>query len=82
MSFDAMIKLYDIRTMRTLPPISFPSGPNHLLFHPKLSSTILAASQTGQFQICDVSNVSNIKFFQARLECGAGLMKRSISESL
>ncbi|TPX70585.1 hypothetical protein SpCBS45565_g01672 [Spizellomyces sp. 'palustris'] len=67
MMTDPMIKLFDIRTMRALPPIPFPSGPNYLHFHPKISSIILAASQNGQFQLCDVANASNVRFFQANI---------------
>ncbi|KAJ3043872.1 poly(A)-specific ribonuclease [Rhizophlyctis rosea] len=66
MVVDPMVKLFDIRTMKSLPPLPFPVGPSLLKFHPKLSGTILAASQSGQFQICDVANQSsNVSFFQA-----------------
>ena len=66
---DPMIKLFDIRTLKSLPPLPFPIGPSHLKFHPKLSSTILAASQNGQFQICDIANPNaNVAFFQVMLK--------------
>ncbi|KAJ3333266.1 poly(A)-specific ribonuclease [Blyttiomyces sp. JEL0837] len=63
---DPMIKLYDVRTMKSLPPLAFPAGPSFLKLHPNLSSTIFAGSQGGQFQICDITNPdSNIQFYQA-----------------
>ncbi|KAI8067921.1 ubiquitin carboxyl-terminal hydrolase-domain-containing protein [Gongronella butleri] len=56
---DPLVKVYDIRmAVRSLAPIPFPSGPMFLKMHPTLSSTCLIASQTGQFQVCDVSSLS------------------------
>ncbi|ORX47159.1 hypothetical protein DM01DRAFT_1293001 [Hesseltinella vesiculosa] len=56
---DPLVKVYDIRmAVRSLAPIPFPSGPMFLKMHPTLSSTCLIASQTGQFQMCDVSSLS------------------------
>lgn len=55
---DPLVKVYDIRmSVRTLAPIPFPSGPMFLKMHPTLSTTCLVASQTGQFQMCDVSSL-------------------------
>ncbi|KAI8355181.1 ubiquitin carboxyl-terminal hydrolase-domain-containing protein [Blakeslea trispora] len=55
---DPLVKVYDIRmAVRTLAPIPFPSGPMFLKMHPTLSTTCLVASQTGQFQLCDVSSL-------------------------
>ncbi|KAJ3219092.1 poly(A)-specific ribonuclease [Dinochytrium kinnereticum] len=65
MMIEPMIKLYDIRTMRSLPPIPFPAGPYFLKFHPTLSSTVFTSSQTGQLQICDIESPStNVQFYQ------------------
>ncbi|ORZ18884.1 ubiquitin carboxyl-terminal hydrolase-domain-containing protein [Absidia repens] len=44
--------------IRSLAPIPFPSGPMFLKMHPTLSSTCLVGSQTGQFQMCDVSSLT------------------------
>ncbi|KAG0202360.1 poly(A)-specific ribonuclease [Mortierella sp. GBA30] len=62
---DPLVKVYDMRTMRSLAPIPFPNGPSFLKMHPKLSTTICIASQTGQFQMCDVGNLTTgIQFYQ------------------
>ncbi|KAF9380588.1 poly(A)-specific ribonuclease [Podila verticillata] len=62
---DPMVKVYDMRTMRSLAPLPFPNGPSFLKMHPKLSTTVCIASQTGQFQMCDVGNLSSgIQFYQ------------------
>lgn len=56
---DPLVKVYDIRMhVRSLAPIPFPNGPMFLKMHPTLSTTCLVASQTGQFQMCDVSSFS------------------------
>ncbi|KAI8384404.1 ubiquitin carboxyl-terminal hydrolase-domain-containing protein [Radiomyces spectabilis] len=56
---DPLVKVYDIRMgMRSLAPIPFPSGPMFLKMHPTLSTTCLVASQTGQFQMCDISRLT------------------------
>ncbi|RHZ79406.1 hypothetical protein Glove_146g43 [Diversispora epigaea] len=62
---DPIVKVYDIRTMRPLVPLSFPPGPCFLKMHPKLSTTVFIASRSGQFHICDVGNVSYTHFYQA-----------------
>lgn len=56
---DPLVKVYDIRmAVRTLAPIPFPTGPMFLKMHPTLSTTCLVASQSGQFQMCDVSSLT------------------------
>ncbi|KAG0174836.1 poly(A)-specific ribonuclease [Apophysomyces sp. BC1015] len=56
---DPLVKVYDIRmAIRSLAPIPFPSGPMFLKMHPTLSTTCIVASQTGQFQMCDVSSLA------------------------
>ncbi|KAF9583086.1 poly(A)-specific ribonuclease [Lunasporangiospora selenospora] len=62
---DPLVKVYDMRTMRSLAPIPFPNGPSFLKMHPKLSTTVCIASQTGQFQLCDIGNLTTgIQFYQ------------------
>ncbi|KAJ3104577.1 poly(A)-specific ribonuclease [Phlyctochytrium planicorne] len=69
MIIEPMIKLYDIRTMKSLPPIPFPNGPYFLKFHPLLKSTLFTSSQTGHLQICDIeSPSSNVQFFQLDIQ--------------
>jgi PAB-dependent poly(A)-specific ribonuclease subunit 2 len=55
MFVDSMLRVYDLRTYRQLTPISFPAGACFLQFMPKLSSTLMIASQSGQFQLIDIS---------------------------
>ncbi|KAJ1558515.1 poly(A)-specific ribonuclease [Nowakowskiella sp. JEL0078] len=67
MLVEPLVKVFDLRTMKTLPPISFSTVPQFLKFHPKLTSTIYISSQTGQFQSCDLTNPNhNVEFYQIK----------------
>lgn len=55
---DPFIKVYDIRMMRPLLPVAFAAGPMLLRFHPKLTSTAIVSSQTGLFQVVDITITS------------------------
>lgn len=59
-----MVKLYDVRTLRALPPISFPSGPAFCLLHPTDSSKVIISSQTGLLQVIDMSGSTNNQYQQ------------------
>lgn len=64
---DPLVRVYDVRTMRSLPPIAFPTGPSMLKFHPKFYSTVVIVSQNGQFQLCDVQgdpSMASMQYYQ------------------
>ncbi|WRT65143.1 uncharacterized protein IL334_002085 [Kwoniella shivajii] len=52
---DPLVKIYDVRTLRPLPPISFPAGPAFALLHPTDSSKMVISSQQGMLQSVDMS---------------------------
>jgi hypothetical protein len=78
-------QVYDVRTMRSLPPFSFPLGPFLLRFHPKFSSTVAVMSRkqllvascskshtgNGQFQLCDAGSAANsdVTIYQVCSSC-------------
>ncbi|KAH6566063.1 hypothetical protein BASA50_010163 [Batrachochytrium salamandrivorans] len=66
---DRLVKLYDIRTMRLLPPISFSSSPEYLRFHPRQPSLLYIMSKTGAIQICDTmsQSYSAVTFLRAEM---------------
>ena len=65
---DLMVKVFDLRTLRALPPISYPAGPYMLAFHPRFSSTLLVAAQQGLFQFAEVGNTATMpNIFQVRV---------------
>ncbi|KAI0308687.1 WD40-repeat-containing domain protein [Amylostereum chailletii] len=56
---DPLVKLYDLRTMRALPPIPFPAGPAFINLLPRRSSSIVVASNQGLINVVDTSNPTN-----------------------
>jgi PAB-dependent poly(A)-specific ribonuclease subunit 2 len=62
---DPLVKVYDIRTMRPLAPISFVAGPSFLKLHPTNTSQLFIVSQDGQIQLCDVTDrTAPMQFYQ------------------
>ncbi|KAJ8093092.1 poly(A)-specific ribonuclease [Marasmius tenuissimus] len=65
---DPLVKVYDLRTMRALPPIPFPAGPAFISVVPKRSSSIAVASNQGLVNIVDVTNPGAVnEFYQLNL---------------
>lgn len=64
---DPLINVYDLRAGKSLPPIPFPAGAGFVRLHPKLSTCAIIASQTGQIQLLDFANASNVYLHQADL---------------
>ncbi|GMK57719.1 hypothetical protein CspeluHIS016_0405530 [Cutaneotrichosporon spelunceum] len=56
---DSLVQLYDTRTLRALPPISFSAGPAFVHLHPSDPSKIVIASQSGMLQIADMNAGTN-----------------------
>lgn len=55
-SLDAFAKVFDLRKLEQLPPISCPGGAAFVQMHPKMSTTGIIASQFGQMQVIDLMN--------------------------
>ncbi|KAJ7063521.1 ubiquitin carboxyl-terminal hydrolase-domain-containing protein [Mycena amicta] len=60
---DSFVKVYDLRTMRALPPIPFASSPAFINILPKRSSSVAVTSSEGLVNIVDVSTSAN-EFYQ------------------
>ncbi|KAF7359264.1 PAN2-PAN3 deadenylation complex catalytic subunit PAN2 [Mycena sanguinolenta] len=60
---DPLVKVYDLRTMRPLPPIPFSSTPAFINILPKRPSTIVVTSNQGLINIVDVSTAGS-EFYQ------------------
>jgi len=56
---DTLVRLYDTRTLRSLPPISFSSGPAFVLLNPTDPSKLVIAGQQGMIQVADLTNGTN-----------------------
>jgi PAB-dependent poly(A)-specific ribonuclease subunit 2 len=60
---DPLVKVFDIRARRPLPPVSFPSIPSFIKPHPRNNSMLFVASAQGHFQLADLSNPAAIEFY-------------------
>ena len=56
MTLDPIVNVFDLRMHRSLPPIPFHPGAAFVRMHPKMSTTGLIVSQTGQFHVVDIAN--------------------------
>ncbi|TIC65270.1 hypothetical protein E3Q02_02279 [Wallemia mellicola] len=52
---EPLVKVYDARMMRPLPPVSFPSGPSFVKIHPRVSTSVFISDLQGQFHVTDLS---------------------------
>ena len=56
LALEQLVRVYDVKLQKALPPISFPHGAACVRMHPKLSSTCMVISQTGTIYSIDVQN--------------------------
>ncbi|EPX74544.1 ubiquitin carboxy terminal hydrolase [Schizosaccharomyces octosporus yFS286] len=64
---DPFVKVWDLRNLSTLVPIPFPSGPSMIKMHPKLSTTAVVCSSSGQINIVDTGNPLDAKLMHIPL---------------
>ncbi|PLW49838.1 hypothetical protein PCASD_01618 [Puccinia coronata f. sp. avenae] len=77
---DPLVKVFDVRALRPLAPITFSSSPAHVRFHPRMSSTLFITSSTGQLQIMDLTHpMPSSSFYQ--LDVGSYITDMCISSS-
>jgi hypothetical protein len=60
---DPLVKVYDLRTMRPLPPVAFSAGPAYINVLPRRPSSIAIISNQGLVNIVDVSNATSVSEF-------------------
>ncbi|KIV95116.1 hypothetical protein PV10_02805 [Exophiala mesophila] len=70
---DPLANVYDLKHLTSLPPIPFHPGAAYVRLHPKLQTTAFVASQTGQMQVVDLMNPTNITLKQANVQFMLGM---------
>ena len=70
---DLFAKVYDLKNLTSMPPIPFHAGAAYVRLHPKLQTTSVVVSQTGQMQVVDLMNPVNIILKQANVQLMLGL---------
>ncbi len=64
---DPLANVFDLKTMMPLPPIPFQPGAAFVRMHPRMSTTSIVASQSGQLQVVDIMNPNTVNLRQANL---------------
>lgn len=77
---DPLVKVYDLRNMRPLPPIPFSEGPSFINLLPKHSSSLVVTSAQGLVNVVDVSDATNASGFY-QLETTAYITSVALSSS-
>ncbi|KAF2669854.1 hypothetical protein BT63DRAFT_423829 [Microthyrium microscopicum] len=64
---DPLANVFDLKSLAPLPPIPFQPGAAFVRMHPKMSTTSIVASQTGQLQVVDIMNPHTVSLKQAHI---------------
>ncbi|KAI9712687.1 MAG: poly(A)-specific ribonuclease [Bogoriella megaspora] len=64
---DPLANVFDLKTLMPLPPIPFQPGAAFVRMHPKMSTTSIVASQSGQIQVVDLMNPNTVNLRQANI---------------
>lgn len=62
-----MVKIFDVRTMKALPPVPFANGPAFVLVHPQNTSSLVISSSQGTIQVTDIDRPGESEFLQVSL---------------
>ena len=66
-TLESFAKVYDLRKLEQLPPIPFHGGAAFVQLHPKLSTTSILSSVTGQVHVVDLMNPNTSNMHQMTL---------------
>ncbi|KAK8210676.1 ubiquitin carboxyl-terminal hydrolase-domain-containing protein [Phyllosticta capitalensis] len=64
---DPFAYVFDLKTLHPLPPIPFHVGASFVRMHPRMSTTSIVASQSGQLQVVDLMNPNTANVRQVNL---------------
>lgn len=64
---DRIVKIFDIKKLEVLAPLSFSAGAAFVQIHPRMSTTTLIASQHGQLHLVDFMNPDNAAMLHVQL---------------
>jgi len=54
--FDPYVNVYDLKNMASMKPVPFPPLAAHVRLHPRMLTTSIVVSQTGQMHVVDLLN--------------------------
>lgn len=64
---DPFLNVFDIKKMSSMPPIPFPAGAAYVRMHPRMLTTSIVVSQSGQMHVVDLMNPNTSKVRQANV---------------
>lgn len=64
---DPFLNVFDIKKMSSMPPIPFPAGAAYVRMHPRMLTTSIVVSQSGQMHIIDLMNPNTSNVRQANV---------------
>lgn len=64
---DPFLNVFDIKTMSSMPPIPFPAGAAYVRMHPRMLTTSIVVSQSGQMHVVDLMNPNTSNVRQANV---------------
>jgi len=66
---DSFVNVFDLKNLASMSPISFPPLAAFVRMHPRLFTTSIVLSQTGQIHIIDLMNPNTSNVKQANIFC-------------
>ena len=64
---DPFLNVFDLKNMTSMPPIPFPAGAAYVRMHPRMLTTSIVASQSGQMHVVDLMNPNTSNVRQANV---------------
>ncbi|KAF4453494.1 PAB-dependent poly(A)-specific ribonuclease subunit PAN2 [Fusarium austroafricanum] len=64
---DPFLNVFDIKKMSSMPPIPFPAGAAFVRMHPRMLTTSIVVSQSGQIHVVDLMNPNTSNVRQANV---------------
>ena len=72
---DPFLNVFNIRTMSSMPAIPFPAGAAYVRMHPRMLTTSIVVSQTGQMHVVDLMNPNTSNVRQANVMSYLGMFE-------
>lgn len=67
LGFDIFATVFDLKRLEQLGPIPFAAGAAFVQIHPKMSTTSVVCSRSGQVHVTDIMNAGNVKMVHVTL---------------
>jgi PAB-dependent poly(A)-specific ribonuclease subunit 2 len=64
---DPFLNVFDIKKMSSMPPIPFPAGAAYVRMHPRMLTTSIVVSRSGQMHVVDLMNPNTSNVRQANV---------------